>query len=212
MSRLDAIRAPVDFSPVPLTGPAFARRLIVLIPDAESDYTPIVHRIWELGNALGCCVQFLGLCKDAAEELSLRRQLVTISALAQNGNVPAEIRIESGTDWVRAIKADLKSSDMIVCFSEQRLGRSRKPLSQILESNLDTPVYILQGFLTQERPDASRLKHTFAWSGSIGIIIGFFWIQIRIQSATGGWVHTSLLLFSLLLEVTLLFLWNSLFD
>jgi len=211
MSRLDTVQAPVTFSPVSLTGPAPARRLIVLIPNAETDYTPVVSRVRELANALESRVQFLGLCKDAAEEPSLRRQLVTMSALAQNGDLPAGIRIETGMDWVTAIQADLKSGDTIVCFSEQRVGRSRKLWSHILESNLEAPVYVLSGLLAQERPDSSRLKGALAWLGSLGIILGFFLLQIRIQPATGGWAQSSLLLFSLILEVSLLLLWNSLF-
>ncbi|MFZ5908870.1 MAG: hypothetical protein ACOYYU_02505 [Chloroflexota bacterium] len=211
MSRLDTVQTPVTFSLAPFPGTEPARRLIVLIPNAETDYTAVVSRVWELANALGSRVQFLGLCRDAAEEPSLRRQLVTISALAQNGNIPSEVRIETGTDWVTAIEADLKSGDTIVCFSEQRVGRSRKLWSHILESNLEAPVYVLSGLLAQERPDSSRLKGALAWSGSLGITLGFFLLQIRIQPATGDWAHTSLLLFSLVLEVSLLLLWNSLF-
>ncbi len=57
-----------------------ARRLIVLIP-ADSDYQAATRRIWELANAMGSRVQFLGLCRDAAQEPNLRRGLVTMSAL-----------------------------------------------------------------------------------------------------------------------------------
>lgn len=211
MSRLDMVHPPAAVFPVSLLESHTGRRLIVLVPDAESDYTPVVQRVWELANAIGGRVQFLGLCKDAAKEPYLRRQLVTMSALAQNGNLPAEVRIESGADWVAAIKTDLKSSDTIVCFSEQRVGFSRKPLMQVLESNINAPLYVLSGIPFQERSRPDWLKQTLAWSGSIGIIIGFFWIQILIQSATSDWAHTTLLLLSLFLEASLLLFWNSLF-
>jgi hypothetical protein len=211
MSRLDTISPNLSFSPVSLSESTTDHRLIVLIPDAETDYATAIHRVWELANAFGSRVQFLGLCKDAVEEPSLRRQLVTLSALAQGGKVSAEVRIEFGTDWVKVIKADLKDGDTVVCFSEQHVGLARKPLSQILESNLGTPVYVLSGLLAQEQTASNWPKQTFAWAGSIGIILGFFWLQTQIHQAASDWAYTTLLLLSLFLEAALLLFWNSLF-
>jgi len=164
-----------------------------------------------LANALGSRVQFLGLCKDAVDEPSLRRQLVTLSALAQSGNVPAEVRTELGTDWVTAIKSDLKNSDTIVCFSEQYAGPSRMPLDQILESSLNVPVTILSGLTPQERSGPHWFKQTLAWTGSLAIILGFFLLQIRIQPGTHDWAQMTLLLISIIFEAALLLFWNSLF-
>ena len=211
MSRIDTIPPNLSFSPVSLAGPQSARRLIVLICNAESDYTHVIHRVLELATALESRVQFLGLCKDAAEEPRLRRQLVILSALAQDGKVSAEIAVEFGNDWVKAINADLKDGDTIICFSEQRVGLARKPLSQILESNLGTPVYILSGLLAEEQTASNWPKQTFAWAGSIGIILGFFWLQTQFHQETSDWAHTTLLLLSLFLEAALLLFWNSLF-
>lgn len=209
MSKLDIADTPIVISRF-REAPA-GRRLIVLVSDAESDYTPAVHRICELANALGSRVQFLGLCRDAAEEPSLRRQLVTLSALAQGGNVPAEVRIALGTDWVTAIKSDLKTSDTVVCFSEQYAGSSRRPLGQILQSNLDAPVTILSGLNPQERSVPHWFKQTLAWTGSLVIVLGFFLLQMRIQPEAGGWAQKILLFLSILFEGSLLLVWNSLF-
>lgn len=65
------------------TSPEPARRLIVLIP-ADSDYMAVTRRIWDWAPATDMRVQFLGLCKDAAEEPSFRRGLVIIAALVQD--------------------------------------------------------------------------------------------------------------------------------
>ena len=208
MSKLDSIAPPVTVSP--FREMDTGRRLIVLVSDAESDYTPAVPRICELANALGSRVQFLGLCRDAAEEPSLRRQLVTLSALAQSGNVPAEVRIAFGTDWVTAIKSDLRDSDMVACFSEQYAGHSHRPLGQILQSNLDAPVTILAGLTPQERSSTHWFKQTLVWTGSLGIILGFSLLQIHIQPGTNDWVQKTLLFISILFEGSLLLAWNSL--
>lgn len=208
MSTLDMVHPPVVL-------PSLAevntdRRLIVLVPDAEADYTPAVQRIWELANAHKSRVQFFGVCRAAAYEPGMRRQLTTLAALTQNGNAPAEVRIETATNWVAAIKADLKSGDTIACFSGQFAERLSKSLNQMMGSNLDAPIYVLSGLVMEEPRDTSRLKDALAWLGSLGIIFGFFLLQINLQSVASGWAHSVLLLLSIILETFLILFWNSL--
>src|SRR5215510_14893224 len=122
-----------------------ARRLIVLVPNMESDYIPAIHRIWELASAQHATVLLLGLYKDTRQELGLRRSLITMCAMVQNGDVVAEVKVERGTNWVEVVKRHYQTGDLIVCFAEQRTGLLHKPLSQILQSSLKFPVYILSG-------------------------------------------------------------------
>src|SRR5512144_3207018 len=77
--------APLPHAPIN-TALEAARRLIVLVP-AEANYATVAKRVWELANALECQVLFLSLCTDAAQESSLRRQLITMSAMVQDGKV-----------------------------------------------------------------------------------------------------------------------------
>jgi len=187
-----------------------ARRLIVLIP-AEADDAAATRRVRELAHALECHILFLGLCTDAAQESSLRRQLITMSAMVQDGNVCAEVRVKVGSNWVNAVKSDLKDGDMIVCFAEQRTGLLRKPLSQILQANLNTPVYILSGLVPQNPSRSNWLSETLGWTGSIGIIAGSFLLQIRIMSLPENWAQTTLLILSVMIEIWLIWGWNNLF-
>src|SRR5688572_6714012 len=103
------------------------RRLVVLVP-ADSDYTTATRRIWELAVATGSSVLLLSLCKDRAEEPSLRRQLVTMSALVRDGRISTEANVEIGTNWLHFVKANYQAGDMIVCFAEQRAGLLHRPL------------------------------------------------------------------------------------
>lgn len=206
-----------DTSSVPLTYPINshaslgpARRLIVLVP-ADADYTAATRRVWELAHALGCHVLFLSLCTDMAQESSLRRQLITMSAMVQDGKVCAEVQVEVGSNWVNAVKSSLQTHDMIVCFAEQRAGLLRKPLSQILHANLNTPVYILSGLAPQNPSRPNWLSQTLGWTGSIGITIIFFLLQIRIVSLSENWAQTTLLILSVIFEAWLIWVWNSLF-
>lgn len=188
-----------------------ARRLIVLVP-ADADYDAATRRVWELANASGACVQFLGLCKDEAEEPGLRRRLATIASLLQNGKVPAEAKVEIGTNWAEIVKRIYQPGDMIVCSTEQRVGMMHRPLSQILQSNLNAPVYILSGRQLQNLPRTGWFYQTMAGAGSVGIIIASTFLQIRITSLPQDWVQSLLLILSMIGEIWAIWGWNNLFS
>ena len=201
----------LDASTLLSSNPEIPRRLIVLVP-TDSDYNAVTHRVWELANASGVSIQLLGLCKDAAQEPSLRRGLVTMAALVQDGKVSAEAKVEIGTSWVDAVKRNYQMGDMIACFAEQRVGLLHRPVSQILHSNLNAPIYILSGLYPQSLSQSNWLSQIIAWVGSIGIIAGSSLLQIRIISLPGDWAQITLLILSVMVEIWLIGGWNSLFS
>jgi len=186
------------------------RHLIVLVP-ADSDYTAATRRIWKLATTLGAQIQFLGLCKDAAQEPGLRRGLIALASLLQDGKVSAGLKVEFGTNWVEAVKRNYQAGDTIACFAEQRAGLLHRPLSQILESNLKVPVYILSGGYPQENSVSNWISQAAAWGGSIGVIAGAFLLQCRIALMPQDWAQTTLLIISVIFETWLIWAWNSLF-
>ena len=189
-----------------------SNRLIVLVPGADVDATFTARKIWELANALECSIQFLGLSKDAAHEPGLRRQMVTLSAMVGYENISVESKIEIGNDWLSVVKSNWREGDMIVCFKGQNSGLARKPLSQMLESNLKAPVYVLSDIDQQEkRVLSSWVSTAIAWAGSIGIILGFFWLQSSLMKPPTDWAHSALLYISLFAEAGLIWIWNSLY-
>lgn len=196
-----------------LLGANTAHRLIVLVPDLESDYIPVIRKIWELANARHARIQFLGLCKDAAKQPGLHRQLVTMSALSAlvgGDEVSTEAKIVIGMSWVDAVKRNSQRGDMIVCFEEQSAGLLHRPLSQILEASLNFPVYILSGLYTQ-KSKSNWLSQVMVWSGSIGIIICFGILQVKIDQLQKDWFQNALLIFSIILEFWLILVWNNLY-
>lgn len=186
-----------------------SRRLIVLIStDADSsDATP---RIWELANATESGVQLLGLCREPSQEPALRRCLVTMSALISDTKVSVETKVEIGTNWVELVKRNYQPGDMIVCMADQPAGIGRRPLSQILESNLRIPVYVLST-LHPPKPRSTWLSQVIAWSGFLGIVLGFFLLQAKIVQLPKDWSQTALLILLLIPEFWLIWVWNNLF-
>ena len=187
-----------------------AGRLIVLVP-ADSNYGAATRRIWELAVATGRHVQLISLCKDLTKELSLRRQLVTMSALVGDSRVSTEAKVEIGANWVDVVKKNYQADDIIVCFAEQRFGLAQKPLNQILEANVDAPIYILSGLSPQSASRSSWLSQLTVWAGSFAILAGCFWLQIKISQLPRDSAQTLLLILSVGVEFWLIWVWNSLF-
>jgi hypothetical protein len=201
-------------SHVSLLGSKPAHRLIVLVPDMESDYIPAIRKIWELANSQHARIQFLGLCKNTAKEPGLHRQLITMSALSAlvgGDEVSTEAKVEIGMSWVDVVKRNSQTGDMIVCFEEQRAGLLRRPLSRILEASLNFPVYILSGFYPQ-KSKSNNLSQVMVWSGSIGIVICFAILQVKIVQLPKDWFQNVLFIFSIIPEFWLILVWNNLFD
>src|SRR5512145_194808 len=128
-SQLQTPTFAIDYSSQ--SEPRSIRHLIVLVP-SDSDYTAATRKIWKLANTLGAQVQFLGLCKDATQEPGLRRGLIAMASLLQDGKVSAGLKVEFGTNWVEAVKRNYQAGDTIACVAEQRAGLFHRPLSQIL--------------------------------------------------------------------------------
>jgi hypothetical protein len=185
-------------------------RLVVLIP-AEADYPLVTKRIWKLAMETGMQIQMIGLCKDLVQEPSLRRGLVTMSALIEDGRVHAQAKVEIGTSWAEAVKHNLQAGDMIVCFAEQRAGLLHRPLSQILQANLKVPVYVISGLAPRVSSRSNWLSQIFAWGGSLGIIIGSSVLQFQITSLPQGWAQSAVMILSFIGEIWLIWGWNSLF-
>lgn len=211
MNRLDTSSASLTYALPAYSDLGTARRLIVLVP-AEADTTAVTRRVWEMANILECPILFLSLYTDAAQEASLRRQLVTMCAIVQNGKVCADVQVQRGSNWVRTVKSNLKDGDLVVCFAEQHAGLLHRPLSQILHSNVQAPVYILSGVYPRNLSGASWFHQMMAWAGSLGVILGAFLLQIRILSLSEAWAQTTLLILSVIGEVLVIWGWNSLFS
>ena len=210
MNKLYSIPISLTASHASLPGLEPMRRLLVLVPEMGSDYIPALRRIWELAHAQHAQILFLGLCKDAAREPSLHRQLVAMSAMIRDDKISAEARIELGTNWMDIVKRNSQTGDMIVCFKEQRAGLLHRPLSQVLESNLSFPVYVLSGLYPQ-KSKSNWLSNVIVWSGCIGLIIGFYILQVKIDQLPKDWFQNALMIFSIILEFSLIWIWNGLF-
>jgi len=188
-----------------------AGRLRVLITRPEVDSAIVAQKIRELANALGGPVQFIGLCTDPVSEPGVRRQMATLCAMVRNEHITAEAKIESGPDWLKAVRSEWHTADVIACITEPGADSAPGPLHEILESNLNVRVYMLTGIHSREKwQRSSWVSNLVIWVGSIGIVLGFFWLQLRLTQLPGDWAHTALLYLSIFAEAGMIWFWNSL--
>lgn len=186
------------------------RRLVILI-SPDSDCTTATRRIWDLAKETNSSVQLLGLCRDLDQELTLRRELATVSALIRAAKVPVDMRIEIGNNWLDVVQHNYEEGDMIVCIVDELVGFRKRPLSQIMESTLHAPIYIL----TEQRPHGIRtigLSRVALWLGFVLIVVSFFMLQIRIIQLPQDGFQSLLLILLLIPEFWLIYAWNSLFS
>lgn len=187
-----------------------ASRLMVLVP-ADPNYGAALHRIWQLASVTHRSVYLLGLCRDLTEELSLRRQLITMSLLLREGKIVTEARIEFGTNWIDVVNKNYERGDIIVCFAEQRDGLLHQPLNQILQKKLYAHIFILSGLYPERSPTRNILANFLLWAGWVTVITGAFLLQTQIASLPLEGSSTSLLILSVIVEFWLIWLWNKLF-
>jgi hypothetical protein len=188
------------------------QRVIVLVPDAEIDLAYAAKKIWEIATSVEGSIRLIGLCADSHREPGLYRQLVTLSALMENGKIPVHSSIEFGSNWQTVLRTEWQQGDIIVCFSGVSAGFSRKPLSQILESTTQSTVHVIDGLTPPAHSSPSeRVSNTFAWIGSIVIVVGLFWLQTIITHLPSDWERTLLLSISVFAGFGMIWVWNSLF-
>jgi hypothetical protein len=168
-------------------------------------------KIWKLAKALEGQVLLIGLCNDVMLEPSLRRQFVFLSSMVRDGFVSVESKIEFGSNWLRAVKSNWHEGDVIVCFAGQYAGLLHRPVSQLIESNLKLNTIVLDGAFFVNSPYSKWLSSVIAWAGSLCILGVFFWGQVHISQLPEVWAQNVLMYLSILIEVSLIWGWNTLF-
>lgn len=211
MNKVDVSSSTFALSPASRADLRPAPRLIVLFPASETDTPDLEHRIWEIARSLNLNVLFLSLTTDYAEEAQLRRKLITMAAVIKDPNVSTDILIEHGNDWVRQVRKIWQAGDVVACYAGQKVGFMRKPLDQILRSDLEATIYILSDYQPSANPNSTFISQAASWLGSLAIIGGFLWAEVWIVHLPQDWAHTALIYVCVLVEFALIYLWNSLF-
>lgn len=182
-----------------------AGRLLVLVPDMDTDETELVRRVLAMASSRGQTLVFLGAAPDPGDEPRVRRRLSTLVAVARMEEVRVESRIAHSEDWTRNVKAEWRQGDVVVCPAEARVGAKRRTLSQSLQDALGVPVRTFSGlYPLRESLWRSLLRGAAGWLVPLITVAAFFWIQVRIEQVSPNWARDVLLSFSVALEIILI--------
>ncbi len=193
--------------------PAFPpiRRLVVLIPDAETQEAELAQQLWTIAARGKLTVLLFGLRRNAGSVLSARRRLATLAALIAGPAVQVETRLAPDADWLPPLRRLRCSGDLVICHAEQRLARWGiwpNPVGEWLAGKLNAPVGVLAGFYPRLPPDHFHPASRFI-AGAAPFIIFFSAtaLQILIHQTTWGWLSSLLLSASVVVEYGLIGIW-----
>jgi hypothetical protein len=192
------------------SAPGQIQRLIVLVTQPDWDDADFPRRVRDSAAVQGSDVLLLGLFDHVGEASLLRRQLITMAAAIQDDHVSTRILIEAGNDWVGRVRGIWQPGDLVVCSADREAGSRHSPLSQLVASDLQVPVHVF--YTSWPKSDGRRglLRQVISWAGTLGIIAGLFWLQVVISQISGEATRAVLLSFSVLVEIGLILVWNSL--
>lgn len=210
MLKLEKEPQPTNLSHSSRPPQASTHQLIVLVPSTEMDTTVLTRKVWELANVGAFHVQFIGLCNDAGNELATRRALISMSSMMNYGSVTSDVEVILGNNWVDNLKSRVSPDDMVVYWDTQPASSLRRPLSQLLRENLHVPLYIIPGRSVLRDAHSAWNIQVAAWIGFIAIMLGFFFLQIKIYQLANNWA-TVLALVSVIVELWLIWVWHNWF-
>lgn len=193
-----------------------ARRLVVLVPNADVNEVELAHRIWSLASPRGLEVLFLSLIGEPHEEPQARRRLATLAAVTRDDWTQIETQLEFSRNWLLTVENLRRRGDLIVCQAEQRIpkwGLGRQPLAQAIVSQLNLPTYVLSGFYPKlPAAQPNRIMSVILGALALLILVGFFALQVQIDRETQAGLSLVLLSLSVCAEFGLFLVWRQLLN
>ena len=182
-------------------------RLIVIVPDV-AEPALLAARIRLVAETRGQDVVMLGVASKSVSENDLRRRLTFLAAFLQGADVNVQFRVEEGQDWMPALLALLRANDLLACcVAEGSPGRGAEWLDQ-LSSQSDRPVYAFMDGNGVSQRGPGLLAGLAPWLASLGIIVGFFWLQVWLSQQGEGGAYSGWLLATVIVEIGLVWLVN----
>ncbi len=186
------------------------RSKLLVVLSGVSEPAALAGRILAQARSGDQPVLLIGVASTIDAETDLHRRLVPVEAFIASQGHQVEIKTESGRDWLERVRREFASSDIVACYEHDGFGGRREPLSDVLARGLQAPVRDLTDFLRRAAGRRPILPQAAAWAGSILLIVGFLALQAKIVLEMQGWPQNVSLLMTIVAEVGLIWLWNSL--
>ena len=190
----------------------YPMRLVVLVPGQGLEALALAQWLASPVSLHQPSILFLSVVQSLKEEPCARLQLSDLIALTRGFPVKVELELIMGKSWVDAVCEVWQPGDLVICYAGQTIsipGGTRYPLGVALSNRLDAPVFALTGLYREPlRRPRTRAAEVAWWGVALALAAAFGVLQIRISQNVMGWASQSLLILSVLAEVTLLWIWN----
>ena len=213
MSRLPSVQNPLNPTAstvaLPLHVPAVFSRLVVAIPDEPIEETQLAKEIWALTSANHADVLLLTLLEDWSRESHIRLQHTLVMQMLATTGVRVTSAIVADVDWLAALSRTQQPNDVLLCFAEHLIVPHHShhshhanhpqsasapprslarivPMSVLIVQQLGRPVHIVTGLVQPSKRRRNFLLNLLSWLGFVAVIVGSFWMQIRLDQMMHG--------------------------
>lgn len=93
----------VDLPALPKRSAPVVSRLLVLIPDADTDEGELARQLWQVAHQSALPMVLVSLLPDALHESQTRRRLANLTALIQDRQIKVETRLLAHSNWLSAL-------------------------------------------------------------------------------------------------------------
>jgi hypothetical protein len=186
-----------------------AGRLVILVPDIW-EAAPLASRIHEVAEGRRQDVLLLGMVSDLQPEAVMRRKLTLLSAFLQDAGTKVQVRVKDSQLWIRDLESILGDADLLACCESDRGPGISGQWAETLGNRFHRPIYVFADQGMPQAPRRSVLYSVAPWVGSVVIILGFLWLQISLNRASGSGSASALLYGSVPAEFGLIWLLNAL--
>lgn len=191
------------------------KRLVVVLPNSFSNYQEFAQKVHQLSLADRREILYIALC-TGDNELEMQRWLITLEAITQDSMVRVQSKLIKYESWVENLRNEIQPADLIICPDEYRMKKGyfkTVPLSQYLQENVSTNIRIIQGgFQPLKRQFAPWLRMVLFWIGCLVILFGFGILEINVDGMLHGFIRPVILSMLLVIEMGVIWAWNSVMD
>jgi len=197
----------LDVAPAMTAAPRPGGRLIVLVPSQAIDDAALESTLARLSSSEEQAVVFVAVCENQEEEAQLRRRLSRLTG--EGGNRPRTYRLLRGMSWPGAMDAVRQDGDVIV-FPYRDLPWVQPPAGAASSSTPSVWTRFPQAARPALKASLVGLGELLLdWAAPLLIVIGFFYLQVRVlDQVSTGTGHGLLMILSVLIEIGLLWRWE----
>ena len=191
--------------------PFFPLRLIILVPTRNLDTLKLAGLISYVVRQHKSNLLFLSVVEDSNEESYANEYMADLIELTSRLPVQVERKIVYSENWITVVKGIWQVGDVVICPTEQSIAVNGKciPLGITLSQESEIPVLMFTGYYHELPLHPRTLVAEIKW-WSIALMIGALstCLQVWILQSIKGWSNPVLLCLSIVMEFSLIWIWN----